>query len=127
MMRKQMRRHHYWLKVQMEHYLMAQHHLSMIMPPRKWRDNSPTRKKKIASDAWKPIERIKNEYFLTNYKEGMTCVCVKYSAMVKCSKDKRKGMWLTSRVTQHAKNCLLATEHLSKNTEKSNRKEDENR
>ena len=41
----------------------------------------------------------------------MTHVCVKCGTMIKCSKDKKKSMRLTSRVTARIKNCDNATQH----------------
>ena len=66
-------------------------------------DNSPTKKKKITLDAWSTIKRIKNDDFLENDKEGMTRTCVKFGAMIKYSKYKRKGICLTSRAVVRTK------------------------
>ena len=60
-------------------------------------DNIPTRKTKINSDSWKNIKRIKNEDLLTRNKDGMTHSCAKCCAMIKFSKDEKKGMWLIAR------------------------------
>ena len=89
------------------------------------RDSGPTIKRKLDSDACKAIKTIKNEDLLINDKERMACACAKCGTMMKYSKDKRNGMWITARAVQHVKNCALAAEHLSKASEKSHVKEED--
>ena len=74
-------------------------------------DNIPARKKKITSDAQSVIERIKNDDLLASNKEGMNDNFAKHSAMTKCSKDKKKGVWLTARAAARVEKCALATQH----------------
>ena len=54
------------------------------------RDNSPIRKRKIASDSWKSIERIKNENFSASDKEGITRACVKVAQWQNTLKSREK-------------------------------------
>ena len=54
------------------------------------RDKSPTRKRKIASDAWKTIKRIKNQDFLASDKERMTCACAQYGVVKNVLKTRER-------------------------------------
>ena len=87
------------------------------------RDNSPARKRKIASDAWNAIKIILNTTLITNDQKGMTRVCAKFGVMIKCPKDKKKGTWLTSRASAHANNCDHVTQNQLIADEKSYAKE----
>ena len=60
-------------------------------------ESSPSRKRKGESDAWRKIKITKNIRDLPNEYEGMTRVCAKCGATIKCIKDEIKGTWVAPR------------------------------
>ena len=90
-------------------------------------NNIPARKIKNTSDECKITKIIKNDNYVQNEQEGMIHICAKCGAIIKCAKDKKKGMWLTTRAMQHSKKRANAFQCHSIATEKACIKEDDNR
>ena len=81
--------------------------------------NSPTTKRKWTSDVWNTIKRIRNKPELSTEYEGMTHICLKCGQILKCTKEKRKGIWLTTRALDHIKKCEKRDEYHSNAADKS--------
>ena len=88
----------------MEHHQMAHHHILLPLAVKFNVETIFLPEKKSASDSWKTIKGIKNDNDIQNDKERMTHACIKRGTMIKYTKDKKKGIWLTARAMHHDKN-----------------------
>ena len=88
--------------------------------------NSTLRKRNSALDACKTSIEWKKDNDLQNEQEGIVYVCTKCGAIIKCAKDKKKGIRITARATKHVKKCTNFSQRNSIAAAKLFMKEDDN-